>query len=114
MSVNRGVDWSVDGGGGSYRYLPEPRLVALRRTSGPTTGATYLTVYGVNFVDTGALACHFGHHPSHTMSASATDTGADTGADTGGDTGGHGPRDLDLEPRAHVHDAALPPWRGAR
>ena len=74
----------MDGAGGSYRYLPPPRLVSLKRTSGPTTGGTYLNVYGVNFVDTGALACHFGHHPQHTTSASSSPT--DTGTDTGGVT----------------------------
>ena len=62
VSVNDGADWSADGGGGTYRYLANPRLVSLRQTHGPHTGGTYLTVYGVNLVDTGSLACHFGHH----------------------------------------------------
>lgn len=76
ISTNDGTDWTTVGSGGTFEYLRDPHAVALGSSSGPTTGGSVLTVYGVGWVDTGALACHFGYHHAHD-----SDSGGDSTTD---------------------------------
>ena len=58
------VQVSTNGADYSLSALPfqclANRTLAIYPTSGPENGGTWLTVYGVHFIDSGSLACRFG------------------------------------------------------
>jgi hypothetical protein len=57
VSVNGGVDYVLSH---HFEYVPQPRVLSVNPTMGPSRGGTFVQVSGENFVESSTLSCRFG------------------------------------------------------